>query len=227
MRCSTKSFWLDASFPNACHNKPALPLTVPRTCPTKFHTTCMYDVRPDHGLEPSVPWLGRDGVPEPPGFADRAELSSGRLDINRRDAPLFFDRPFRLAVQPRDCGLQLLMPMTSTICRPVGVAGRNRIGYIHGMGMIQRIKHKRLRRLHERGDESGFNPHDGRKLRRILHQLSNAVEPEEMNVPGFHFHRLRGDRSDAYAVTVRANWRVTWRVADDGTYIDVDYEDYH
>lgn len=93
--------------------------------------------------------------------------------------------------------------------------------------MLGRIKHKWLKRLYDRGDESGFSPHDVRKLRRILQRLDDAEEPEELDIPGFHFHRLRGERSDTFAVTVRANWRVTWRVDDDKSFVDVDYEDYH
>lgn len=36
-----------------------------------------------------------------------------------------------------------------------------------------------------------------------------------------------GDRRDTYAVTVRANWRVTGRVNADRSFTDVDFEDYH
>ncbi|MQA89487.1 MAG: killer protein [Gemmatimonas sp.] len=58
-------------------------------------------------------------------------------------------------------------------------------------------------------------------------RLDDAKKPEELDQPGLHFHRLKGNRSDTYAVTVRANWRVTWCVDLDGSFIDIDYEDYH
>lgn len=48
-----------------------------------------------------------------------------------------------------------------------------------------------------------------------------------MDLSGLHFHRLRGDRKNTYAVTVRANYRVPWRADRDGAFIDLDYEDYH
>lgn len=49
-----------------------------------------------------------------------------------------------------------------------------------------------------------------------------------MNRPSFAFHALKGKMKGRYAVTVRANWRITFAfdtALQDG--IDVDYEDYH
>lgn len=47
-----------------------------------------------------------------------------------------------------------------------------------------------------------------------------------MNLPGFRLHRLKSEMKDCYAVTVRANWRVTFRFAGREV-LDVDYVDYH
>ena len=49
---------------------------------------------------------------------------------------------------------------------------------------------------------------------------------DDMDLPGFRLHLLKGDRSGTWAVTVRANWRVTFRFAGDDV-ADVQYEDYH
>ncbi|MEP7354156.1 MAG: type II toxin-antitoxin system RelE/ParE family toxin [Acidobacteriota bacterium] len=46
-----------------------------------------------------------------------------------------------------------------------------------------------------------------------------------MDLPGFRLHPLEGELKGFGAVTVRANWRVTFRF-DDGAE-DVDYVDYH
>jgi toxin HigB-1 len=58
--------------------------------------------------------------------------------------------------------------------------------------------------------------------------LNAAVRPEDLNV--FAGHWLKGDRRMTYAVTVRANWRITFKW-DDGKWDDgavpVDLEDYH
>lgn len=53
-----------------------------------------------------------------------------------------------------------------------------------------------------------------------------ASVPEDMNLPGWHFHKMHGAQRDRYAVTVIKNWRVTFRF-ENGDAIDVRYEDYH
>ena len=47
-----------------------------------------------------------------------------------------------------------------------------------------------------------------------------------MDVPGFRLHPLRGRLLEHYAVSVSANWRVTFRF-EDGHAVNVDYLDYH
>jgi proteic killer suppression protein len=64
------------------------------------------------------------------------------------------------------------------------------------------------------------------KLRHILARLDAAGTVEDMNLPGFNLHPLKGRLQDLMAVTVRANWRVIFRFAD-GHAFDVDYLDYH
>ncbi len=55
--------------------------------------------------------------------------------------------------------------------------------------------------------------------------LDVAMKPEDMNVFGFHFHRLAG-QPVRYSVRVTANWRITFEW--DGTdAVRVDLEDYH
>jgi toxin HigB-1 len=64
------------------------------------------------------------------------------------------------------------------------------------------------------------------KAREILSALDAADRPEEMALPSFHFHPLKGDRRGTYSVTVRANWRITFSFRQ-GAACDVDLEDYH
>ena len=47
-----------------------------------------------------------------------------------------------------------------------------------------------------------------------------------MNLPGFRLHALKGRFRGRFAVSVSANWRVTFRF-EDGDAVDVDYLDYH
>ena len=60
----------------------------------------------------------------------------------------------------------------------------------------------------------------------MLDRLDTATKPEDMNIPGYRFHRLTGDRKDMYSVSVTGNWRITFRF-DGEDAIDVDLEDYH
>ena len=47
-----------------------------------------------------------------------------------------------------------------------------------------------------------------------------------MNRPGYQLHQLTGRLRGNYAVSVSANWRVTFRV-ENGDIFDLDYLDYH
>ena len=81
---------------------------------------------------------------------------------------------------------------------------------LKGVEVIETIKHKGLRRLHERNDRSGIRSDMAEKVQKILSALEAAERPEEMNIPMFRFHPLTGNRRGTYAVTVRANWRIAF-----------------
>jgi proteic killer suppression protein len=58
-----------------------------------------------------------------------------------------------------------------------------------------------------------------------LQLLEVARQPEEMNIAGFHFHRLQG-KPQRWSVRVTGNYRVTFGWEGE-TALDVDFEDYH
>ncbi len=92
--------------------------------------------------------------------------------------------------------------------------------------MIRSIRHKGLKRLFEQDDPTGVNREHVAKLKNILATLHAAPTVAHMDLPGFRLHPLKGERKGVFSVTVRANWRVTFRfVAGDAE--DVDYVDYH
>lgn len=92
--------------------------------------------------------------------------------------------------------------------------------------MIQGFRHKGLKRLFEKGETKGVRPDHLEKIENILAVLNRASEPEDMNLPGFHLHPLKGDLKGFWSVTVRANWRIIFRFQEGDTY-DVDLIDYH
>ncbi len=92
--------------------------------------------------------------------------------------------------------------------------------------MITSFRHRGLKRFYEQGDRRGLNPDLVGKIKAILSALEAAEAPEELDLPGFRLHRLTGDRRGTFAVTVRANWRITFRF-EQGKASDVHLEDYH
>jgi toxin HigB-1 len=48
----------------------------------------------------------------------------------------------------------------------------------------------------------------------------------DIAIPGWRLHRLSGDRSDRWSVSVDKNWRLTFEF-DNGDVFALDYEDYH
>jgi proteic killer suppression protein len=90
-----------------------------------------------------------------------------------------------------------------------------------------RIKHAALRRCWVSNDDSKIRPDWRRRVRRILNAQDVAASPQELDVPGFNFHPLTGDRKGSFSVLVSRNWRVTFRWSSTGHPYDVDMEDYH
>jgi proteic killer suppression protein len=56
--------------------------------------------------------------------------------------------------------------------------------------------------------------------------MSNVARtPEEMDVPGWRLHPLKGDLAGYWSVWVSASWRLTFRFAGEDAEI-VDYQGY-
>ena len=92
--------------------------------------------------------------------------------------------------------------------------------------MIQSFKHRGLKALYDGRTARSADPAHVEKLRDILAVLDRSREPNDMNIPGFRPHPLKGNLAGLSAVSVSGNWRVTFRF-DNGHAIDVDYMDYH
>lgn len=92
--------------------------------------------------------------------------------------------------------------------------------------MILTFKHRGLERFFKKGDHRGIIAKSEVRIERILDRLDSVVRPDDMNIPGFKFHQLSGNRKGVYSVAVTGNWRITFRF-DGQDAIDVDLEDYH
>ena len=92
--------------------------------------------------------------------------------------------------------------------------------------MIVHFRHKGLKRLYERDDRRGLPAAHADRIARILARLDVAAAPQQMDLPGFRLHPLKGDLAGFWAVSVSGNWRIVFRF--DGTDVrDVDLVDYH
>lgn len=92
--------------------------------------------------------------------------------------------------------------------------------------MIKSFAHKGLKKFFLTGNKAGIQAKHAQRLRLILAQLHQARVIEDMLVPSLALHELKGDRKNTWAVTVQANWRITFRFENGDAEI-VDYEDYH
>jgi len=92
--------------------------------------------------------------------------------------------------------------------------------------VIKSFEHKGLQAFFETESKAGIQPAHAPRLKRQLARLSVAGGPDDMNVPGWRLHRLKGRLVGHFAVTVNGNWRLTFRF-EDGDAVLVDYQDYH
>jgi proteic killer suppression protein len=92
--------------------------------------------------------------------------------------------------------------------------------------VIRSFRHKGLERYFTKSERKGIDARQADRIERILDRLDAAARPTDMNLPGYKFHGLKGDRSGTYAVSVSGNWRITFRFKA-GDAIDVNLEDYH
>lgn len=64
------------------------------------------------------------------------------------------------------------------------------------------------------------------RLRMQLAALDSAQVIDDMDLPGFRLHPLRGPQRGRWSITVNGNWRLTFEFRDGNAFV-LDYEDYH
>ena len=92
--------------------------------------------------------------------------------------------------------------------------------------MIISFKHKGLEKFFATGTVAGIQAHHAKRLRMQLAALDTAEFIEDMDLPGYKFHALKGERKGDCAVSVNGNWRITFAFEDEDA-VDVNLEDYH
>jgi proteic killer suppression protein len=92
--------------------------------------------------------------------------------------------------------------------------------------MIKSFKHKGLEKFFTIGDASGIQVVHATKIRDRLTFLHSAITIEDMDIPGYRLHELKGKLKGFWAIDVSKNWRIVFRFEDGDAYV-VNYEDYH
>jgi proteic killer suppression protein len=91
--------------------------------------------------------------------------------------------------------------------------------------MIRSFRSKPLAVFWETGTSTKIAPALQPGIQRRLDALHEAMQPSDMNIPGFNFHRLRG-KPVRYTVHVNGPWCVTFEW-EKGDAVRVDFEQYH
>jgi len=104
------------------------------------------------------------------------------------------------------------------------IVKRNDTGY--NSNMIKSFRHKGLKTFYSTGSTKGINPQHANKIKRQLAALDRAIQPKDMNIPGWNLHELSGDLTQHWSVKVNGNWRITFAF-EYGEPVLLDYQDYH
>jgi len=92
--------------------------------------------------------------------------------------------------------------------------------------MIKSFRHKGLKRYFGSGSASGIQPHHAKRLRMQLVALDTAASIDDLDIPGFKLHPLKGSDRGRWSIWVNGNWRITFEFRDGHAFV-LDYEDYH
>jgi len=76
------------------------------------------------------------------------------------------------------------------------------------------------------GSLAGIQHQHARRLTMQLAALDSAQIIEDMDIPGFRLHSLKGADRGRWSIWVNGNWRLTFEFRDGQAYV-LDYEDYH
>jgi proteic killer suppression protein len=92
--------------------------------------------------------------------------------------------------------------------------------------MIKTFHSKDLAGLWEDGKTSKIDAKMHPRILIRLDALDAATVPEDMNMPGFNYHALKGQKPTRYTVHVNGPWCITFEFKD-GDALRVDFEQYH
>ena len=92
--------------------------------------------------------------------------------------------------------------------------------------MVKTFRHRGLQKFFESGSSAGIQPDHAHRLRTQLAALDTAQNVEDMSIPGFRLHALKGREKGRWGIRVNGSWRLTFEFREGDVYL-LGYEDYH
>ena len=92
--------------------------------------------------------------------------------------------------------------------------------------MIVGFRHKGLKKFFEEDDRRKVPAAHCDKVARILMRLNEASKVQDLGLPGYRLHPLKGEYEGFWSVSVSGNWRIIFRF-EEGSAFDVNLIDYH
>ena len=92
--------------------------------------------------------------------------------------------------------------------------------------MIKTFRSKALADLWSKGRTAKIDVKMHKRILIRLDRLNVVTTPEQMNLPGFDFHTLKGFVPTRYTVHANGPWSITFEF-DSGDALRVDFEQYH
>ena len=92
--------------------------------------------------------------------------------------------------------------------------------------MIINFQHKGLRKFYETGSKQGIIAAHQTKLQMILDALEIAENVDELDLPAFSLHSLKGELKGYMSIKVNGNWRVIFKFTGSNVEL-LDYLDYY
>lgn len=76
--------------------------------------------------------------------------------------------------------------------------------------MVKSSRHKGLKRFYSTGSTAGKQADQAKKLRMQLAALDTATSVDDMDIPGFRLHSLKGKDKGRWSIWVNGNSRMTF-----------------
>ena len=92
--------------------------------------------------------------------------------------------------------------------------------------MIKSFSHKGIEMFFKTGSKAKIQTVHAKRLRVQLGKLDVSTSAEDMQLPGWKCHALKGELVGHWAVWVDKNWRLTFKFEGTDAVL-VNYQDYH